>query len=93
MLFSDPIFPILFCVVFAVAFVVVLVRQLGQRTSWKDLPTLEEYGQAHPECKTQSGIRCMVCKGGSIRDWGVYSAHSSMRKFICNSCGSELYRL
>lgn len=84
---------VLSLLVFGAIGVVVAIVLLRRRSSWSELPTLEEYCQAHPECRTQSGIRCMACKGGSIRNWGVYSAHSSMRKFICNSCGSELYRL
>jgi hypothetical protein len=65
---------------------------IKQKDGWQALPTLDEYLTTHPECKKGNGIRCHSCGGGSIKNWGVFGPDSEERKFICNGCGSELYR-
>ena len=35
------------------------------------LPTLPQYLQSHPECKTDTGIKCRVCGSKSIKNWGI----------------------
>ena len=62
------------------------------RKQWEQLPTLDSYLAAHPECRTGAGIKCTSCGSKSMRNWGLFSAADSRRSFICNSCGAPLYR-
>ena len=73
---------------FFIGIVVLIVRHLR----WLSVPTLRQYLQENPSCKTPNGIRCNVCNANSIRNWGLNSADSSLRVFICNHCGTRLYR-
>ena len=59
---------------------------------WESKPTLDEYLKKNWACKTETGIKCVKCNGKSIKNWGLFSAEDSKRLFICNSCGTELYR-
>ena len=70
----------------------VIVVNVGLRRRWKSLPTLDEYLERHPGCRTGRGILCAQCHSSSIRNWGLYRANSSERVFICNHCGEKLYR-
>ncbi len=63
-----------------------------QYFEWSALPTLDEYLEKYPDCKSGRGVRCNVCNGHSFRNWGVFGPESTHRKFICNSCGTSLYR-
>lgn len=78
----------------AIAGLAIWADRLGkaQRRKWLLLPTLEQYLQLNPECKTGTGIRCRVCGGGSLRNWGLDNAEDTDRTFICNGCGEKLYR-
>ncbi|MHB8742046.1 MAG: hypothetical protein ACYC9L_02890 [Sulfuricaulis sp.] len=62
------------------------------RDKWQQTPTLEQYVAAHPQCKTARGIKCVHCNSNSIRSWGVAGPADEMRYFLCNHCGSYLYR-
>ena len=50
------------------------------------LPTLPQYLQSHPECKTNTGIKCRVCGSKSIKNWGIRNQNDQCRMFICNHC-------
>lgn len=54
--------------------------------------TLAEYLEKYPHCQTSKGIKCAVCNGSSIRNWGYASADDPRRMFICNQCNTRLYR-
>lgn len=66
--------------------------QSSKAREWKALPTLDEYLSAHPGCSKGKGISCNTCGSTSIRNWGVFNADCDMRKFVCNHCGTDLYR-
>jgi len=63
------------------------VRQVGRVTL-----TLQQYLQKHPEAKTRTGIKCVVCHSRSIKNWGLEKADDDRRIFICNQCNTRLYR-
>lgn len=65
---------------------------LKSHFAWRKLPTLEAYLHANPECRTGNGIKCVNCGAKSIKNWGVKNAADRRRSFICNHCGSKLYR-
>lgn len=70
------------------------IRNLFRRNhQWEQLPTLDLYLKAHPDCRTGAGIKCAACGSKSIKNWGVSAANDRRRSFICNSCGETLYRL
>ena len=56
------------------------------------IPTLPQYLQSHPECKTDTGIKCRVCGSKSIKTWGIRNQNDQCRMFICNHCDAHLYR-
>jgi hypothetical protein len=70
----------------------ILVTNNNKVKDWKLTQTLDEYLEQNHECKTESGIKCLKCGGKSIKNWGLFSPVDSRRLFICNSCGTELYR-
>jgi len=66
---------------------------LRARLYWKSKPTLSQYLAKNPSCQTDDkGIRCNACGSGSLKNWGIGGPADIRRLFICNHCGSELYR-
>lgn len=63
-----------------------------RRWQWRQLPTLDGYLAQHPECRTAAGPKCASCGSKSLRNWGLFRADDKFREFICNSCGTRLYR-
>ncbi|OXM40401.1 hypothetical protein CFY91_09255 [Pseudomonas fluvialis] len=59
---------------------------------WRSLPRVNEYLAVHPHCRTPRGIKCAACNSSSIKNWGLTNANDDDRVFICNHCGSHLYR-
>jgi predicted RNA-binding Zn-ribbon protein involved in translation (DUF1610 family) len=59
---------------------------------YKSLPTSSEYSNKYLKDKKGSGFQCRQCGSKSIRNWGRAGAQDSERIFICNHCGSHLYR-
>lgn len=59
---------------------------------WRSLPTLDEYLEENPNCRTGKGIACSKCGGRSIRNWGLTRADDLRRCFVCNHCGTYLHR-
>jgi DNA-directed RNA polymerase subunit RPC12/RpoP len=89
---SDFAFIFVFLLVGATIIGIALSKRDEANDQWKSLPFLDEYLAQHPECKTPNGVRCRNCGSKSIKNWGLFNAHSEERKFICNSCGMDLYR-
>ncbi|MBN3846944.1 hypothetical protein G3N58_08900 [Paraburkholderia sp. Ac-20342] len=79
------------------AIVVFFLRAAYRKSTRADrvaeaIPTLAQYLQKNPQCKTRRGIQCIVCNSMSIRNWGYEDAHDSRRLFKCNQCNTTLYR-
>ena len=79
-----------FFFILVVSIIVISHRRLHVR--WKSTPTMVEYLKDNPECKIKSGLKCAPCGSTSIRNWGVNGAQDPRRVFICNHCGTHLYR-
>jgi hypothetical protein len=62
------------------------------RREYLSMPTTHEYAKDSPSCKTSHGYSCNQCGSRSIRNWGVDGANDTNRVFICNHCGTHLYR-
>ena len=60
--------------------------------AWLSWPTLAQYWTAHPECKTNSGIKCYHCHSKNIRQHGWKNRTDRRRVHKCNQCGNQLYR-
>lgn len=56
------------------------------------LPSIKNYLRNNPDCKTESGLKCCYCNSKSIKLWGWKSPESWLKVFICNHCGTRLYR-
>jgi hypothetical protein len=63
-----------------------------RRFEYMRLPTLKLYLQKHPHCRTEHGVRCTYCLSSSIKNYGYSSERDKNRVFVCNHCGSILYR-
>ena len=63
-----------------------------ERDAWYRRPTLRQYLEQFPHCRSARGIECVHCGSSSIRNWGRYNAASAQRTFLCNHCGTRLYR-
>lgn len=59
---------------------------------WRSLPRMSDYLAANPQCRTPRGIKCVVCSSGSIKNRGLAKASDVDRVFVCNHCGTRLYR-
>lgn len=92
----QPDVPFLIITAFIFGWIVIIVlavrAYIRRHLSWRRLPTLREYLSAHPTRSTDTGVKCRVCNASSIRNWGLLSAHDARRMFICNQCGTALYR-
>ena len=76
--------------VFLVIIAPIILLFIGK--SYRHLPTVDQYLEAHPELGKGQGIACIKCGSKSIRSWGVANGDDKRRKHSCNSCGTELYR-
>lgn len=54
-------------------------------------PTLAQYMERNPNCKTGQGISCCHCGSKQIRSWGRSGVGDSSRLQSCNHCGAGLY--
>ncbi|MGZ8261659.1 MAG: hypothetical protein ACXWTU_01700, partial [Methylotenera sp.] len=59
------------------------------RKKWK---TLDEYWEAHPECKTNDGVKCYHCGSRNIRQRSYDESNGLHRIHYCNQCNTGLYR-
>lgn len=62
------------------------------RRSWASMPTLSDYIDGHPDCRTADGIRCANCRSGDITEKGLAGERDARRVFVCADCGASLYR-
>jgi len=77
--------------ILGVFFLIVSSHKTLQR-NWESHPTMDEYISKNPQCKTGQGLKCVTCESMSIENRGINGVHDSRRMFICNHCGSNLYR-
>lgn len=64
----------------------------SNKKRWNSIPSIEEYKLKHPDCITNRGMKCVVCNSTSIKNLGFGNAESTNRIFICNHCGTQLYK-
>jgi len=69
-----------------------LYKNEQSNEKYKKWPTLSEYINQNPNCKTIHGIRCKNCNSGYIRHVGWDDRHDARRLHKCNICNSYLYR-
>lgn len=81
---------------FVGATLVVVYLQLADgrkaRRLWASTPTLPDYVAQHPDCSTDDGVKCANCSSASIREKGLASEQDGRRTFVCDHCGTVLYR-
>jgi hypothetical protein len=82
----------LFWVIFIGIWVIGIASAIFRLLRFYSLPTIKSYLRDNPSCKTGSGVSCCNCGSKSIRLWGLTSPESSLKLFLCNHCGSRLYR-
>jgi len=75
----------------ALIFIFVMPHVWEER-NWRALQTVKQYLGSNPACKTNNGIRCKQCNSSSIRNFGKDGVVSLKRTFVCNHCGTHLYR-
>lgn len=78
--------------VIAVLLVVGVLTYLLQGEDWKTWPTLDQYWEAHPETKSEDGVRCYKCSSAKIANKGFGEAQSRRRIHQCEACSTILYR-
>ncbi|MGB0281119.1 MAG: hypothetical protein ACPGAE_02915 [Neptuniibacter sp.] len=78
--------------VIALGFAAKIYFYFKDQNNWKKMPTILDYTSEHPDCRSENGIKCCYCGSKSIRNWGLNSPNDDRRVFICNHCGSDLYR-
>ena len=81
----------LFLIFSGVYFLLIRPGVLEQKKR-RNAPDLSEYLRQNPQCKTDSGIKCIHCGSKSIRNLGLAGAATSERIHVCNSCGAKLYK-
>lgn len=70
----------------------VIISTIRDNRWYKSLPTSSEYSNKYLKDNKGSGFQCRKCGSKSIRNWGRAGAQDAERIFICNHCGSHLYR-
>lgn len=56
--------------------------------SWKKLPTVDQYLQQYPQCRTGRGMRCRECGSGSIQNWGLRGSSTQSVSSDATTVGS-----
>ena len=69
-----------------------IISTIRDNRWYKSIPTSSEYANKHLQGKKGNGFQCSKCGSRSIRNWGRGGANDSERLFICNHCGTTLYR-
>lgn len=77
-------------------FIAVYVRNKKEKEKedkqYRTLPTYNEYASSNYNHSGGGGQSCRNCGSRSIRNWGRLYADDNERIFICNHCGTHLYR-
>ncbi|USH01281.1 hypothetical protein K6Q96_10120 [Grimontia kaedaensis] len=78
----------------AAAFYYFVLYSKPQDENWRKLPTLAEYLDTHPECKTDDpeNAKCFSCHSDKVI-FQPLTVHDDPRyKHICLSCKKTLFR-
>ena len=81
---------ILFALFIGVGVIKIVGVVLASR-KWEAIHSLPDYLKAHPECKTQNGIKCHACGGRRISVLG-FEGSITLKVHACNTCNTILYR-
>ncbi len=87
-------FGMLIAVIFVGCFYYFVLYSKPQDDDWQKLPTLKEYLDKHPECKTDDteNARCYSCGSDKVI-FQPLTCHTDPRyKHICLSCSKTLFR-
>ena len=80
-------------IVAVVLITIVSIRNtIRSNRNYRSLPSVSEYKAKYGSQIKGGGLVCSHCGSRSIRNWGRASANDSERIFICNHCGTTLYR-
>lgn len=61
--------------------------------NWLKWATIEQYWDAHADCKTKDGTKCHHCGSRNIMQYGYESVHHDTKRLHrCNQCNTWLYR-
>ena len=60
--------------------------------NWLAWPTLEQYWSQHPDCRTDTGVKCYNCGSKSTLQYGWSKKSDRRRAHKCNQCSKALYR-
>lgn len=77
-------------IVFFLAWKIALI--MIKFTKYYNTPSLEDYWQQNPNCKTESGTKCKVCGSKNIRSWGLDNKADKERIHSCHQCNATLYK-
>ena len=66
----------------------------AQQKDWENLPTLSEYLEKHPDCKTDDNenARCYSCGSDKVIFQPLTCLDDPRYKHFCLSCGKRLFR-
>ncbi len=59
---------------------------------WHQLPDINDYLNTYPNCKLPVGVACHKCGSDKLLNQGLLQNKSKWRFYVCNSCGSMLFR-
>jgi hypothetical protein len=82
------------CFVAIAAFYYYVLYSPKQHEDWDKLPTLPEYLDKHPECKTSDdeNAKCYSCGSDKVIFQPLTSHEDPRYKHICLSCSKILFR-
>lgn len=60
--------------------------------NWLKLPDYNGYVNRHPECKSDDSLCCYSCGSEKITTHGLLYNQSKLRYYLCNVCGTTLFR-
>ncbi len=59
---------------------------------WSKLPDISTYMQRYPRTHENIGVSCYNCGSRDLIHRGLFHRTSKYRFYICNSCGTVLYK-
>mgnify|MGYP001548862676 FL=1 len=71
---------------------ILILKIYFAKDDYQSLISLKKYKAKYPECKTEKGIKCFKCNSSSIKNIGYLGFEDDKRIFVCNHCGTWLYR-
>jgi hypothetical protein len=78
---------------FVIAALVIYCFGIGFKYfKWHKLLDYNQYVMQYPQCKLAQGVCCYSCGSDKTINQGLFNTRSSLRFYLCQTCGTLLFR-